>query len=209
MLIDLTLPVKHNPQTMSTNKKHIVQENGTEYDGIVHNFSFSGMTSTYIDFPGHIAGCEDGTDAANYELEKLYQVKTALIRLDRDCSSGKVCKEDLLTSVNVNLEKEKPDAIIINALGSKRFDEIKERSVWLSTEAAEWLVSLGIHLIISDIYESAGIHGVFGTFFKGGVSTVCCPVNLEKINKDIFTVTCLPAKFEKSQQLPCRLIAEV
>lgn len=209
MLIDLTLPVKYNPKTMSTSEKHIVQEDGTEYDGIIHEFSFNSMTGTYIDFPGHIAGYEDGTDAASYKLEKLYQVKTVLIKLDRDCSSGKVCKEELLTSVNINLEKEKPGAIIINALGSKRFDEIRERSVWLSIEAAKWLISLGIHLIISDIYESAGIHGVFGTFFKAGVSTVCCPVNLDKISKNIFTVTCLPAKFEKCQQLPCRLIAEV
>lgn len=209
MLLDLTLSVEQDPQTMSIEKKHLVQEDGTEYDGVIHNFCYKGTSSTYIDFPGHIAGYDDGTDAANYKLEKLYQVKTVIIKLNRDCSSGKVCKEDLLESVNVDLEKEKPGAIIINALGNKRFDEIKNRSVWLSTEAVEWLVSLGIHLIISDIYESAGLHGVFGTFFKSGVSTVCCPVNLDKINKNVFTVTCLPAKFEKCQQLPCRLIAEL
>ncbi len=208
MLVDLTLPVMHSSNIMTTKKFPVKQDDGVEYNGVIHHFSYDSMVSTYIDFPGHIEGLGDGTDAANYPVSNLYRIKALVIKLNRTDKSGEVSARELKNSINLDIDVEQPSAVIINALGTRDFNDIEERSVWLGTGAVEWLISLGIHLLVSDIYESRGIHGIFGSFFKKGISTVCYPVNLSKIKSNICHITVFPLKIEKAQQLPCRIVAE-
>jgi hypothetical protein len=84
-LIDLTLPVARS-ETVFTPKRLFISGTGGDYTAIVYDYHHSGMVSTYIDFPGHIEHLNDGTDAANCALEKLYRVAATVIHLD--CADG-------------------------------------------------------------------------------------------------------------------------
>ena len=139
----------------------------------------------------------------------LFQVPAWVIHLDRQSGSGAVTVDELKSSLGDRLKRHSEiPAIIINALGTKRFDEIANRSVYLSADAVQWLISCGIRLIVSDIYESdENPQSVFLRFFKAGVSTVCCPINLDKLSEEV-KLTVMFSRFKKITQIPCRIIAQ-
>lgn len=205
---DLTIPMPASNragQTVVTSERVLSFANG-DYTAIEHRFAFTSTDGTYIDFPGHIKEADDGLRSGNCPLEKLYRVKTAVIRLDRESGSGPVSADDLSAAA--------PDmtgcgGMIINALGRRRFDQIKNRSVWLTPDAGEWIVSTGIHLFVSDIYErDPGLTGIFAILFKAGISTVCCPDHLHVLTSSHVLLTALPTRFEGGTQIPCRVMAE-
>jgi kynurenine formamidase len=205
MFIDLSLKV--GPENKSFKTRHLkINGKNESYTGVVYDFNHDSMLSTYIDFPGHVAHLDDGTDAGNLSIESLFNVKCAVIHLNKKTNSGEVNAEELSKAVS---DIEDCRALIINALGNKRFDEIEKRSVWLSLDALDWIKSIGINLIISDIYESNDLSGVFPRLFEAGIMAVCCPVNLHLLPDKPIKVTALPLAFEKVTQLPCRLIAEI
>jgi kynurenine formamidase len=176
-----------------------------EYTAVIHEFSFSSMAGTYIDFPTHIKETDNGDDAANYPIEKLYRRSATTARLDRKNGSGGVGVEELRKALP-NGEIKTP-VLIVNALGNKRFDDVEWRSVYFTLDAVEWICSSGIEIIISDIYESNNFEGVFINLFRSEISTVCFPVNLHKLPVTC-EVTILPLKAPKAVQLPCRVVAE-
>jgi kynurenine formamidase len=178
---------------------------GVKYTGVCYNFKVNSMASSYIDFPGHIAETDDGQDAANYPLEKLYRRNAKVIHLN--CTSGAVSAKDLADNCNCKINK--GDALIINALGKLRFDEVPERSVYLDKSALKWIIEQGVELLISDIYESQKLEGVFYDLFKAGISTVCFPVNLDKLTQPEIKITLLPMPVKDVVQIPCRIIAEL
>ena len=100
-------------------------------------------------------------------------------------------------------------ALVVNALGHRRYDAIEHRSVWLAEDAIHWIVEAGVHLLVSDIYESRPLHGVFLDLFRGGVATLCHPVNLDRLTTPRVRLTVLPAPYEGAVQIPCRAIAEL
>jgi len=207
-LIDLSLPIDGlgaADAPVRLEERSIGSEE-KKYTGMVYHFAHDGMTGTYIDFPGHIKETDDGLDAATYPLEKLYRVDASVIHLDRPDRSGGVGADDLAEAHKFPIEG---GALVINALGERRFDEIEERSVWLTTDAVQWIVDTGVHLLVSDIYESQALHGVFYDLFEGGVSTVCLPVNLHQLTVPRVKLTVLSAPFRGVTQLPCRLLAEL
>ena len=102
-----------------------------------------------------------------------------------------------------------PEALVINALGAARFDEIEERSVYLELDAVEWIIASGVQLVVADVYESRALHGVFPALFAAGIATVCCPVNLHQLITPEVRLTVLPVRFPGVTQLPCRVVAEV
>lgn len=208
-LVDLTLPIPPadaGKTHVITGEKHIRQADGKSYDAVIYDFSHDSMTGTYLDFPGHIRDTDDGRDAANYPLERLFRVETSVIHLDRDDGSGAVTAAHLRAACPSPVRN---GGMIINALGRRRFDEIKLRSVFLSSDAVAWICEQGTHLVVSDIYESAGLHGVFGDFFRNGVATVCLPVNLHRLTTARVRLTVLTPAFIGVTQLPCRLLAEL
>jgi len=203
-LVDLTLQVALAENAL-TPKRFPVSGVGGDYIGILYDYHYGGMVSTYIDFPGHIEHLDDGADAANCALEKLYRVPANVIHLDCASGFGAVTADMLLAKLDTDKSS---GALIINALGKRRFDEIEHRSVWLSNDAVEWIVRSGVHLLVADIYESSELHGVFPALFEAGISTVCNPVNLHLLDCGKTWITALPLKFESATQLPCRLLAE-
>ena len=206
-LIDLSLPMPSSQEGRETviSRTLKIGSADTTYHALVYDFAFGSMAGTYIDLPGHIVETDDGSDALNVPPEKLFRVKSAVIHLDKNDGDGPVSSEELEAACG---RSKSTPALVINALGRKRFDEIEERSVYLAQDAVSWIIARGVRLLVSDIYESKAIAGVFYRLFAGGTATVCHPVNLHllKAGQSRITVSFLP--FAGATQIPCRIIAE-
>jgi kynurenine formamidase len=217
-LTDLTLPMRpaepqwdepgqapHSVPVLHTRTWHIAAT-PAPYQARVHFFTFWGMAGTYIDFPGHIVETDDGQDAASVAAAKLFRVDAAIVRLDRAALPGPVSALDL--QAGCALQQPTP-GLVINALGSHRFDDIPERSVYLSRDAVQWIVDRGTRLLVADIYESnADPQDVFRTLFQAGIAVVCYPAALGALTSGRARLTALPLRIPGATQLPCRLLAE-
>jgi kynurenine formamidase len=208
-LVDLTMPLaatERLPQPPVRAERLEIGRRAARYTALVYRFDYDSMAGTYVDFPGHIAETDDGRDAANYPPAKLYRIDAAVIHLDRRDGSGGVSAAELKRACPGG--RAEGGALIVNALGQRRFDKIAFRSVWLAADAVEWIVGAGIHLLVSDIYESPELHGVFPALFRAGICTVCHPVNLQRLKAPRVKVTVLPLRARGVTQLPCRALAE-
>jgi len=206
-LIDLTLPISpvdKGVAIVQLEEWPLDSEQGP-HTGMIYRFDHNGMVGTYIDFPGHIKETDDGIDAAAYPPEKLYRIPATVIHMNREGDSGAVTGDELEQCCPQPFRGE---ALVLNALGAKRYDAIRERSVWLARDAREWIADRGAHLLVSDIYERDQPEGVFMDLFRRRVSTVCRPVNLHQLRSPYVRLTALCARFEGVTQLPCRILAE-
>ncbi len=206
-LVDLTLPMHGpgHPRAVARLETVTISRSMT-YVATRYDFVHDSMQGTYLDFPGHVLETDDGTDADNYPLARLAGVRAAVLHLNKSNGSGAVSADEL--------ERVCPplsgcEAMILNALGMLRFDEIEERSVWLATDAVEWICRTGIHLLVSDIYESPPLHGVFLKLFAARILTVCYPINLHLLTLPHVRVWALPMRVPGVNQLPCRVFAEM
>ncbi|MCD6364821.1 MAG: cyclase family protein [Planctomycetes bacterium] len=204
--LSLTIPGPPSPKAAAAVVERRIGNDDASYTAVTYRFAHDSMVGTYIDFPGHIKETHDGMHADNYPLAKLANLDAVVIHLDRADGSGPVSAEELAAACP---EGPPAQAIIINALGKRRFDDIVERSVYLTTDAVQWIVESGAHLLVSDIYESKALHGVFFNLFAGGVSAVCYPVNLHLLTADRVRLWAIAARYSNVTQLTCRLFAEM
>ena len=204
-LIDLSLPLPvrapDGSATVALEELRI-----QNYTGMIYHFRHDSMAGTYIDFPGHIKETADGFDAANYPMEKLFRVEATVIHMDRAGDSGAVTAAELAAACPHPFRGQ---ALVLNALGARRFDAIESRSVWLGRDARRWIMDRHIHLLVSDVYESKTREGVFLELFQAGIATVCHPVNLSALVTPYVRLTALAARFATATQLPCRVLAEM
>jgi len=177
----------------------------TAYTGMVYDFGLNSMDGSYIDLPGHIKETDDGQRADNVPLEQFYRMPCSVIRLNRINRSGAVSAAELEQSFG---GKVTTPALMINALGTLEPDEIDVRSVWLDFSALDWMISCGIRLLVSDIFESQSLDGVFLKLFKAGVSTVCEPRHMSRITKKIVELTVMFPNIPGMTQIPCRILAD-
>ena len=209
-LIDLTLPAQTTQDghaTFTLEERHHVAR-GVPFTGMVYHLRHNSMLSSYLDLPGHIKETDDGADTASYPLEKLYRVPAVVIHLDRASGSGPIGAEELAA----HCPEGDAGVLILNALGKRRFDEIEVHSVYLTPEAAEWIVGRGVHLLVSDVYEShpkEGLQGCFNVLFANGVSTICYPINMHRIDRPRVLFTSLTMPLPGVTQLPCRALVEI
>lgn len=207
MLLDLTRDYVGSPggYRQHSEEKPLRSANSA-YTGIIHRFESGSMQGTYLDLPGHIKECDDGLRADNYPIEQLYRVPASLVRLQRQSGSGAVSAADLQAAC-----AKTPDspALIINALGDKDPEHIETRSVYLSLDAVDWIIHSGCRLLVSDIYESQSLEGVFLRLFQAGVCCVCEPVRLYQLPPAPLLLTVAFPKFPGLTQFPCRLLAEI
>ncbi len=204
-LIDLTLTIGTREKAALPREEAVKQGDGAGYTAMIYDFEHDSMTGTYIDFPGHIKETDDGRHAGNYPITKLFRVNTNVIRLDKRDGAGGIGARELREACPCPIDG---GGLIINALGDRRFDQIKFRSVYLEKDAVCWIVDSGIHLLVSDVYESPALHGVFGALFKAGISTVCCAVNLHQLTAPRVELSVMPGRYEGVTQLPCRVVAQ-
>jgi len=209
-ILDLTAPLSLNmyqKQPAAKMKSDIVPLviERKNYSAYIYDFELGSMAGTYIDFPGHYSETFEGTDAANCPLEKLYRLKASVVHLDCRNGYGAVGADDIKSAFGGDI---KTPAIIINALGKSRFDDVEFRSVYIDRSAVEYIIDSGVKLIVSDIYESQQAHGVFRDFFSNGIFAVCCPVNMHLITASVCKLSVIPFHFPDAAQVPCRVIAE-
>jgi kynurenine formamidase len=218
-ILDLTLVAEQTEQqktapdrpwterrTLKTNV-WTIPAGGEAYHARVHVFNNWSMTGTYLDLPGHIVETDDGDDAATLPVERLFRVPADVIRLDRQDRSGAVTADDLAAACPPGAAAE---ALIVNALGDRRFDAIVERSVFLSRDAIRWIIGRRVRLLVADVFESAEIpQNVFPMLFGAGVATICCPECLGRIRAPRVRVTALPIRMRGATQIPCRFVVEV
>ncbi|HWL54140.1 MAG TPA: cyclase family protein [Chthoniobacteraceae bacterium] len=208
-LVDLTLPIPELQNTRPTVRTDLVPLVCADApcQARVHHFRHDSMVGTYLDFPGHLVETDDGATAANDPPERFYRVRAAVVRLHRQSGSGGISAQELQAAAP---PLEGCGALIINALGTIRFDAILYRSVFLNRDAVEWIISTPIHLLVSDVYESKALsEGVFPLLFSRRICTVCQPVNLHCLEQPYTRLTVLTPRFPKATQLPCRAVAEV
>lgn len=208
-IMDLTMDFIGERFAPEIRKEEVFLQSGlTKYTGIVYTFRHDGMSGTYIDFPGHIAETDDGVTAGNFPVEEFYRIRADVVHLAKNTGEGAVYASDLISGLSSGKENTKGKALIINALGEKNPLDIESRSVYLSDDAVEWIIENDYRLLVSDIYESQALHGVFLKLFASRISTVCMPVNLGKLPEKQVLLTVLFAKMPHVTQLPCRIVAE-
>ena len=153
----------------------------TAYTGMVYDFEFNSMDGSYLDLPGHIRETDDGQRADNVSAAEL-----------EAAFGGRVSTP----------------ALMINALGTLEPDQIEQRSVWLDFSALDWMISCGVRLLVSDIFESQALEGVFLKLFQAGISTVCEPRGMSRIRTKTVELTVQFPRFPGLTQIPCRILAE-
>lgn len=205
-LIDLTYEIqdRENEKIIRAIKEIPLREK--TYRGLIYQYHLSSMDGTYIDLPGHIAEFDDGFDMAKYPLEKLFMVDTLFIRLKKESAERKITAEELKTACPT---LEKPfSALCIHALDNKNFYDYNQDTIpYYQKDAVEWIIRKNIHLFISDVYENHNNpEGIFVELFKNRISTVCHPINLQKIKKDFIKITVLPLRAGGATQMSCRLV---
>lgn len=204
-VIDLTMDFVGSRFATEILREEVALNSGmTSYTGVVYTIKTDGMTGTYIDFPGHIAETDDGIRGDNCPLENVFRVPAQVIRLNRESGSGAVTAAELEAACGGRPET---PALVINALGDKEPFEIGFRTVYLDDSAVEWIINRKCKLLVSDIYESTALHGVFLKLFANGVTTVCDPVKLGKLPESEVLLTALFPLINVTQ-MPCRLVAE-
>jgi len=177
----------------------------TAYTGMVYDFELNSMDGSYIDLPGHIKETDDGQRADNVPLEQFYRMPCSVIRLNKTNRAGAVSAAELEQAFG---GKVTTPALMINALGTLEPDEIDVRSVWLDFSALDWMMSCGIRLLVSDIFESQSLDGVFLKLFKAGISTVCEPRHMSRITKKTVELTVMFPNIPGLTQIPCRILAD-
>lgn len=199
-LIDLTLPWNSN----DTKEQLIpLRSDRTAYTGVVYDFRLNSMTGSYIDFPGHIRETADGKHAGNYPLSDLYRVPATLLRPKR---FGRGITVAELAEARGNLPST-PCLIIHGKAGTDI--PLISREIYLTMDAVSWIIDSGCRLLVSDTFESDRLDGVFLKLFSAGISTVCMPVNLDKLTSQLMKITVFTPLLEGMLQIPCRIAAEI
>lgn len=173
----------------------------THYTGMVWNVEEDSMAGSYIDLPGHILETDDGVRADKIDAGFFYRHPASVLHLDS--GEGAVRASDLEKAAN---GRKLNDFLIINALGKRRIIDVPSRSIYLDLDAVDWIISQGCKCLVSDIYESKRLDGVFVRLFAAGISTVCMPYNLDKIPDEVLLTIAFPKW--PTTQIPCVLLAE-
>ena len=219
ILVDLTLPIPpEEPEsdgpgqpfaarpTLVT-REWVLPGPGPARRARVHYLHHWGMAGTYLDLPGHLAETDDGVDVAGAPLDRLYRLPAVVAHLDRSRQPGRISADELATACPPTGGAA---ALVVHALGRRRFDEVPHRSVYLGRDAVAWIVSTGVGLLVADVYESdSDPQQVFTGLFAAGVWAVCHAIDLHRLDQPRFWLTALPLRYPTATQVPCRLLAEL
>ena len=204
-LFDLSCPFPPAAASSVRLREVPLKSDRTAYTGMVYDFSFHSMDGSYLDLPGHIRETDDARRADTVDPADFYRVPCSVIRLDRKSGSGAVTASELETAFGGPVST---PGLLINALGTLEPDQIDNRSVWLDLGAVDWIIHSGVRLLVSDIYESKSLDGVFLKLFRAGISTVCEPRGMWRLRSKTAELTVSFPRFPGLTQFPCRILAD-
>jgi len=211
-MLDLTRPFsRERDYAWQVESRDVpLKSQSTAYTGVVHELRCSSMCGTYIDLPGHILECADGMDAGSCPAERFWRLPAAVARLDRTAQPGGVTAAELSAAFGASpVPAAGAPCLVVNALGGVDvWTREDTRGVWLEMDAVEWIIACGCRLLVSDIYESHRLDGVFKRLFEAGVSTVCYPMGLHRLPKAQVEISVLFPRVPGMVQTPCRVVAE-
>jgi len=182
-----------------------LQSQKTRYTGMVWDMTVNSMAGSYLDLPGHIKETDDGQRGDNQNLADYYRVPTTVIHLDRASRLGAVTGAEL-EAANGGSSKSRR-FLMVNALWDTPVDDLPSRSVYLDDSAVQWIIDSGAKLLISDIFESTALEGVFLKLFRAGISTICEPRNMHLVPGPEALVTIMFPRV-KTTQIPVSIVAE-
>lgn len=202
-LIDLT----RKPEDMECllEEKHLASP-GTKYTGMIYRFQYGSMCTTYLDLPGHIKETDDGMTAAAVDPAAYFRQPATVLRPHYDPRTGAVRTADLQQAAAGRILR---PTVIINALGDKNDNEVPFRSIYLSLEAVEWLIGKNCRTLVSDVWESRHLDGVFLKFFAAGVGAICNLSRLSELPNGEVLLSTVFLPYPGATQIPCRVLAEV
>jgi len=203
MLHDLTCHFSAEHADKISLRRVPLKSQKTAYTGMVFDLPLNSMDGSYIDFPGHIAETDDGQRADTVPAENFYRVPCTVIHLNRQ--SGPVSAEELATAAGGPLVT---PALLLNALGNYEDYQLPCRSTWLDDSAVAWLINSGIRLLVSDIYESPALEGVFLKLFQAKICTVCEPRRMASVRGSQVLLTISFLRIPVVTQIPCQILAE-
>lgn len=104
--------------------------------------------------------------------------------------------------------------LVINGLGARDETELPKRIVYLDHSALDWIIASGVRYLISDIYESQALHGVFLKLFQGGYyCDMLVRRSFQAVTAREAKITCLFLPLQGVTQLPlpsdCRILIKV
>lgn len=205
-LVDLTSPYcgrRSPPQT--TVEQVPLRSASTAYTGLIYHLTSDSMQGTYLDLPGHIKETDDGRRTDTIPAREFYRQPATVLHLKRPVTPGAVTADDLQQALGA---KTCQPTLIVHALGEKNTFEVEERSIFLNNSAVQWIIRQKCRLLISDVYESKALHGVFLQLFQAGIAAVCEPRNLGMLNTSEVLITIMFPPWPGLTQIPCRLLAE-
>jgi arylformamidase len=173
---------------------------------IIGEVTFSTHAYTHIEVPYH--HWEEGADTADYPVENLIG-EAVVLDFSHKADGDVITLEEVQTHAD---RLEEVDMIFIRTdLDRFFFTERWNEQPYLTEEAMEWLISLGVTVIGTD---SAGFE-VPGTdyqpnhlaMFKNNVAMVESCTNLAAIGDERVTVFILPLPIEGIEACPVRIIA--
>lgn len=207
-IIDLTHIMKDEmPVFPGTEKPVFMKANTIERDGFAETkISMYSHTGTHIDAPCHM---EKGVNCLD-SLSVEHFIGNGCVIDCTSISSGEISL-DYIKDHEKNLKN--ADFVLIKTGWSKYWgrDEYFNPFPYLSIEAAEYLIGfnlkgIGVDTISIDDFMTKDFP-VHYKLFKHNMIIIENLTNLESIDEEIFTFSCLPLKYENADGSPVRAAA--
>ena len=204
-IVDLSLAFNNNIAGFRVSSAKTIKQDGWN----ASTLSFYSHAGTHMDAPYHFAVSEKTID--DQKLEKCIS-KAWLVDIP-DCKPSQIINVSDLKNI---IEKFKAgDSLVFRTGWSNYLNMPKYRDELprIGKELAVWCVDNSVNMLgveppsvanVNDIYEVTQIHKIL---MKGEITIVEGLCNLDKIDKDCFTLYAIPLKIEGGDGSPVRAFA--
>ena len=156
---------------------------------------------THVDAPLHFI--DDGEGVDSLPISSLVgRARVIEIKNENEITVEEIAKEEI----------QKDDIVLFKTINSDSYlhkQEFNEDYVYLSTGAAEYLVSLGISSVGIDYYSIAGINSNIVECHRillNAAVTIIEGLDLSAVGPGLYDFVCLPIKIVGSDGAPARAI---
>ncbi len=154
----------------------------------------------------------DDIYALDIPVDKLYEIPTTFLRLDRNGLGAAIAVEELENALNAaNVPINPDDALLVQA---QKKASCCEEYMYFSKPAVDWIISKKLRLLGSDSWENHDTKiekeprsvKLFYELFKASVWCLINLNNMDKIRKNRLKLTVLPLP-TKTTVTTCRAVA--
>jgi kynurenine formamidase len=184
----------------------------------IYSESFIGLcsqTGTYLETPAHLLGYRKSYPLARVPVEKLVDIPTCVIQVDRDSlpivEGRRAITREALTRRLDSWPLSSCRAVLVSTAWGRawRKPDFVTGSPFFMADAMDWLIGLKPFLLGSDSPRWESLErpqGFVPAFFGADILMLAPCVNLEEIRSTLVTLTVLPLKIEDTCCTPCRAV---